>query len=243
MCEEKQDSAMRNFSLSFLVVLILYSYFSVTLCLEESMKTNLISWVEILDFEINPIGLSNDLFDGRIVTNDPQMPVIDMLLQKSSNVFNSRLSHRRKDCLFEGHVTKSDDPGMHLKTLPVRLKFCSGDLAGLIFFDDEIWNVHTEPDRSWIMFANRMILKHVSDHAAKCGSNESEKNFQREELESISRLISHSDDVFEEDVKAGRERRSFDQTDKFVEIILFHDYEYYKKHGLSEETVSWPNFS
>ena len=41
------------------------------------------------------------------------------------------------------------------------------------------------------------------------------------------------------DKELTRERRSTNQNaaEKFVEIIIFHDYEYYEKYGLSEEEV------
>lgn len=219
-----------------LIFFVVYSFFIPTNYGSLlSMKERLISWVEITNFELENSLLASDLYNAQISTNDDSISVLNLSLKKSEGFYNPRLSYRLNECFFEGHVTHNQDEETRSSS-SVRLKFCSGALSGLVHFGNDVWNLHTEPDQSWIMFTNYMIFKDNSTEI-RCGSTGS-KVMENSVETSLFSLIAHTDDENDRSEMTRARRSSNQNADKFVEIVIFHDYEYFEKYGLSEERVN-----
>ena len=150
------------------------------------MKEKLHSWVEITNFQLTESVYTGGIYKSQMSTNDPRFSVVSFSLEKSEAFYNPKLSHRLKDCFYEGHVSGVNFVEIPV-TSPARLKFCSGALSGLVHFGNDVWNLHTEPDQSWIMFTSHMILQDNSSESL-CGTSVS--GIQKfEETSLLSRVV------------------------------------------------------
>ena len=227
--------------------LLVLLFFILTVVLLPLIKSDQItdkleSWVTISSAALVSGGEKGST-ELHLTTDNTEIGNIDLVLTQRGNLHSARLKSSVTKCLYQGYISK----GKQAKTdSPVRIKFCSKDgqnipeLSGLIFLNGKVFTLYTNNENgTWIMFTSEHFRKDLKNDKV-CGAKQlnSNKKF-RSKIDPVNAVSLDPAKKMKSSEKqlTSRYRRNTPER-SYVEIILFHSFDYYEVFGPSEQDVS-----
>ena len=168
-----------------------------------------------------------------LTTDNTEIGNFDLILTQKGNLHSSHLKSSITKCLYQGYVLKDK---VALSDSPVRIKFCEKkiqnirELSGLISLNGKVFRLYTDTEnKNWIMFSNEHIRKDLKNKRI-CGATKQNSS------DNVVSNLSKNRNVL--DLTKSKNRRSASER-SYVEIMMYHSYDYYEAFGPSEQNVSF----
>ena len=175
-----------------------------------------------------------------LTTDNTEIGNIDLILTQRGSLHSSHLKSTVTKCLYQGYVLKDK---VALSDSPVRIKFCDKkdqnirELSGLISLNGKIFTLYTDTtNEKWIMFSNEHIRKDLKNDDRSCDTAEAKDGTglgpkTSNDLSNPTKSRNDSELTNSTNGHDAHER-------SYVEIMMFHSYDYYTMFGPSKQDVS-----